>query len=239
MNGGQLEPLLLPLHLRGVGITVTYADRNGRIWLAFANGWIGAVGRGGQAEFHGPRDGSEAGIYRAIYQDKLGVIWLGGVEGLTRFADGRFATLHPENGFPAGSVTGIVEDDAGFLWLAIQGVAIVRIRRSELESALASASYRPRFSVYDAFDGLAGTPRWFEHRSAVRAKDGRLWFLGGRGVTVIDPDALAVQSATPVRVRIESAYIDDRRVQAESQARLPPRTTRLEIQYAVLNLASR
>ena len=40
-----------------------------------------------------------------IYQDKLGVIWLGGVEGLTRFADGRFATLHPENGFPAGSVT--------------------------------------------------------------------------------------------------------------------------------------
>ena len=88
LNGGQLEPLLLPLHLRGVGITVTYADRNGRIWLAFANGWIGAVGRGGQAEFHGPRGGSEPGIYRAIYQDKLGVIWLGGLEGLTRFAEG-------------------------------------------------------------------------------------------------------------------------------------------------------
>ena len=98
----------------------------------------------------------------------------------------------------------------------------MRIRRSELEKALASASYRPRFSVYDAFDGLAGTPRWFEHRSAVRAKNGRLWFVGGRGVTVIDPDALAVQSATPVRVRIESAYIDDRRVQAESQVQLPP-----------------
>ena len=72
----------------------------------------------------------------------------------------------------------------------------------------------------------------------MRAKDGRLWFLGGRGVTVIDPGALAVQSATPVRVRIESAYIDDRRVQADSQTQLPPRTTRLEIQYAVLNLAS-
>ena len=49
LNGGQLEPLILPLHLRGVGITVTYADRSGRIWFAFANGWIGVVGRDGPA----------------------------------------------------------------------------------------------------------------------------------------------------------------------------------------------
>jgi signal transduction histidine kinase len=237
-NGGQLEPLTLPPHLRGVGISVTYPDQNGRIWVAFANGWIGVVGQGGPGQFYGPRDGLDAGVYRAIYQDQTGVIWLGGVEGLTRFADGRFATLHAANGFPAGSVTAIVEDNAGSLWLAIQGTSIVQIRRTELESALANASHRPHYSVYDTSDGLAGTPRWFEHRSAVRAKDGRLWFVGGRGVTVIDPAALTKESDAPIRVRIESAYIDDRRVQTASQAKLPPRTTRLEIQYAVLNLAS-
>ena len=127
----------------------------------------------------------------------------------------RFATLNTASGFPAGSVTAIVEDDAGFLWVAVQGSAIVRIRRTELEKALDHASYRPHFSVYDTFDGLAGTPRWFEHRSAVRAEDGRLWFVGGRGVTVIDPATFPAENAEPVRVRIESAYIDDRRMQAD------------------------
>ena len=239
LHGDRLEPLILPLHLRGVGITVTYADRSGQVWFAFANGWIGVVSRGGPARFYGPHDGLGAGVYRTIYQDQSGVIWLGGVEGLTRFADERFATLHAANGFPAGSVTAIVDDDAGCLWLAIQGEAIVQIRRTELERALASPSYRPQYSVYDNFDGLAGTPRWYEHRSAVRATDGRLWFVGGRGVTVIDPATLPVESASPVRVRIESAYIDERRVPTVSQTELPPRTTRLEIQYAVPNLASR
>ena len=237
-NGGQFEPLDLPTHLRGVGITVSYPDRDGRIWFAFANGWIGVVGRGRDAQFYGPHDGLDAGVYRAIYQDQDGVIWLGGTEGLTRFSDGRFATLHTANGFPAGTVTAIVEDNAECLWLAIQATSIVQIRRTELESALANASHRPHYSVYDTSDGLAGTPRWFEHQSAVRAKDGRLWFVGGRGVTVIDPATLTVESDAPVRVRIESAYIDDRRVQTVSQAQLPPRTTRLEIQYAVQNLAS-
>jgi signal transduction histidine kinase/ligand-binding sensor domain-containing protein len=238
VNGRQVEPLALPPHLQAVGVTVTYADRGDRIWLAFANGWIGVVGRGAEARFYGPEDGLEAGVYRAIYEDQDGVVWLGGTEGLTRFAEGRFATLHAKTGFPTGSVTAIVEDDAGCLWLAIQGVAIVQIRRAELARVLADPSHRPRYNVYDTFDGLAGTPRWFENRGAVRAGDGRLWFVGGRGVTVIDPAAFPADGAPPVRVRIESAYLDDRRVPATAQIQLPPRTTRLEIQYAVPNLGS-
>ena len=61
LNGGQFEPLILPPHLRAVGITVSYADRSDRIWFAFANGWIGVVGRDGPAQFYGPEDGLEAG----------------------------------------------------------------------------------------------------------------------------------------------------------------------------------
>ena len=189
----------------------------------------------GQAEFYGPHDGLEAGVYRAIYQDQNGVIWLGGVEGLTRFADGRFATLHAANGFPAGSVTAIVEDDAGCLWLAIQGVAIVQIRRTELEKALANASYRPHYSVYDSVRWPRGNAE-VVRASQRRARKGWPAVVRGR------PRCDGHRSGGVSQWRAPRRFVSGSRAPTStiggcrlmSQTELPPRTTRLEIQYAVL-----
>lgn len=238
LNGDQLAPLPLPLHLRRARVTSSLTDRSDQFWFAFDNGAVGVANSRGIARFYEAPAGLDAGVYRAIYQDQSGVIWLGGTDGLSRFAEGRFATIRAPATLPVGQITAIIEDNQGCMWLAIHGSAIVRIRRSELDEAFAKPSYRPRYSVYNELDGLSGTPRWFGHRSAARASDGRLWFVGGRGVTVIDPLRLPAESATPVRVRIEGALVDDRRLETLSGSLLPARTARLEIHYGVLNLTT-
>jgi signal transduction histidine kinase/streptogramin lyase len=238
LDGTSPQPLDLPAHLRTIATTPIGADRTDHIWLAFENGWLGAFDGSGKGRFYGPHDGLAAGVYQSMYEDSRGVIWLGGTGGLSRFADNRFVTLRPASGFPPGSVAAIVEDDLEHLWVAVEGVAIVQVKHTELERAFANPSYRLRYNVYGKADGLAGTPRWFRNRSAARGSDGRLWFVGGRGVTVIDPHALATERAAPAQVRIEGAYSNDRRVQTLPQTELSPRTSRLEIQYAVLNLTA-
>jgi signal transduction histidine kinase len=215
-----------------------HVDRTDRIWLAFENGWLGIVHKSSEGRFVAPEERPGAGTYQAIHDDRNDTIWLGGTSGLSRYANGTFAEMPPASGFPAAPVTAIVEDARGDMWVAIQGAAIVRVRRTELDRAFDKPGYRLRYSAYDQSDGLAGTPRWFRNRSAARANDGRLWFVGSRGVTVIDPDALPPESEASPLVRIESAYVDDERLTPRPQMELPPGTTRLEIQYAVLNLTA-
>ena len=238
-NNGRFLPAALPPDLRRVAVVSSYSDRQGRVWLGLADARVVVVQRDGGFTAYGRERGLTAGPYRAIHQDLRGVIWLGGNEGLTRFADERFETVLARREFPAESLTAIVDDDEGHLWLATEGAGIIRVHTSEIEQTLANPVHSIRFGRYDKFDGFAGTPRWFGNRSAVRAKDGRLWFVAGRGITVIDPNALDEEvEAAPVPVRIEGVVADDRRLAATPQMSFAPRTTRLEVDYTVLNLTA-
>jgi hypothetical protein len=91
-----------------------------------------------------------------------------------RFDHGHFVTLTKKNGLPGNSVSGIVEDEEGFLWLAGE-LAILRVSPQELEKALLSPSYRMQGVSFDATDGLRGVPRQREpYPTATRSTDGRL-----------------------------------------------------------------
>jgi signal transduction histidine kinase/streptogramin lyase len=231
-------PFNLPDVLRAATITALHVDRSDAVWLAFDNGSLGAFDKTGAHRIYASPDPDASGAYQSIYEDRGGTLWLGGAAGLSRFADGQFTPVRTAEGFPVGPITAIVEDSFDDLWVAIAGAAIVQVRRIELQRALSEPSYQLRYNVYDKSNGLAGTPRSFRNRSAVRGGDGRLWFVGGRGVTVVDPQALPAESIQPARVRIDGAYIDDQRVETLADAELSPRTTRLEIHYAVLNLTA-
>jgi hypothetical protein len=189
------------------------------VWLTLANGQVAIINRENGIRVYGPADGLDAGIYRAIFEDHHGAIWLGGSQGLSRMAGERFATLRVGQGFPLKSVTSIVEDDAQHLWIGNEGLGILRIHRSELEAAFDSRDYAIRYTTYDKLDGFAfaGTPRWYGARAAVRAKSGLLWFVTGVGLTIVDPVAEARRLIEPIEVRIEHALVDRRRVGLDPQ----------------------
>jgi signal transduction histidine kinase len=236
LRGDRLERLSLPADVNDVRIVTLATDRAGSLWATFANGRVVTIDKDGRLHSYGRNDGLDAGVYRLLYQDRHGAIWLGGTDGLTRFVDGRFATLRIAYGFPTEAPTGLAEDDRGDLWLGAEGSGIVRVARDELERAFASRTYQVRYRVFDKLDGFAGTARWFGNRGAVRTHGDRLWFVSGRGVTVVDPATLPEGPAASARVRIEGAIADGDRIHAVNGVALPVRTSSVQIDYAVLSL---
>ena len=235
---GRSEALTLPAGIGDVRIMSIHGDRQGRLWLALADGRLAIAERSGRVAVHESSDGLQAGVYGSLLEDRSGTVWLGGTEGLSRLVKGRFETLSRTSGFPSGSLIAILEDDAGRLWIALEGVGVVRIAKTELERAFEMPSHRVRFRLYDRSDGVAGTPQGYGNSSAARASDGRLWFVSGRGATVFDPATLDDAPESPLPVHIESVVLNGQRLSRALSSTLPPTTTQLEIAYTVLNLTS-
>lgn len=234
---GKLEPAPIPDALQMVPLLASYTDRTGSAWFAYQTGPVARIDRSGGVQVFGEKDGLSGGPYRSIYQDPAGAIWFGGNRGLTRFEHGTFRTLPALANLPPQPITGIVAAADGHLWLAMEAAGLVRLSRHETAQAFANPAHGLRYSIYDKTDGMAGTSRWFGNRTAVRAGDGRLWFVSGRGVTVVDSAALDDETF-PAAARIESALVDGRRIAPVLMQALPPRTVRLQVEYTVLNLTS-
>lgn len=237
-NQGKLTPGPLSEEMSGRPLLASLTDREGRAWFSFAGNNVAVVDRDGSVRLFGAEDGLTVGPYRAIHQDQAGAIWFGGDGGLTRFSTGVFTTLPASPTTPVHRITGIIDDEDGALWLAVEAAGILRLTRDEIAKALASPTHNARYSAFDKMDGSAGTSRWFGNRTAVRAVDGRLWFVAGRGVTVVDPEALGAPPPSDDMVRIEGAVVDGAPLSAGSAQVLAPGTVRVQIDYTVLDLTA-
>ena len=231
---GRIEPAGAGLDIRHARITFTHVDRSGRFWLAASGAPLVVVSADGMVRANEPdnRFGSEP--YNTLYEDRTGTIFLGSDQGVTWLEGGRPHSVNGNNGLPSDLILEIVEDDEGHLWLAT-GAGIVRIERPQLAMAAENPAHQIRYRLYDKSDGLAGLPVRFANRGGLRAGDGSLWFVTGRGLTVIEPHTLVAQP--PAEVQIEGATADGQPVSPTEQ-RLTAGTTRLQIDYTVLSLAS-
>ena len=136
------------------------------------------------------------------------------------------------------SLTAIAEDKERDLWVG-STLGIARIARAELQKAVASSDAHVQYTLFGRSDGIAGTPQSFYSlgRPVARAADGRLWFVTGSGMTVIDPQALAAVGP-PSPVRVERVVANDTTMLPAPGLRLPPRSSRLQFDYTVVNLTS-
>lgn len=234
-NDGRFDQPELPDHLTRARVEATLTDSTGRVWIAFSTGDV-AISVGHEFRLYGKADGIDGGVYQAIFEDAEHVVWLGATNGLTRF-DGRFVTTRSDNGFPVANVTAIVDDGRGTLWVG-SGAGILQIRRDEWQRLLADPHHQAQFRLYNRADGLAGLPYVYSrNRRAIRSDDGRLWFVTGRGLTVLDPAALrTTERVHPVRV--EGILANGTRVPIGAGIELPAGTTRLEVEYTAINLTS-
>lgn len=232
----RVTPFTLPPELQQSRLTWMDTQRDGRLWIATADGHIAVVSPDGRVQPYGERDGLQGDAYRALHEDRHGVIWLGGSRGLTRLSAGRFETLRRANEHPLQALTAIVEDTNGHLWLGTRS-GILRILPDDFDRALAATSQRIPYRLYGKSDGLAGNPRWYGNRGAVRAADGRLWFVTSRGATVIDP-TVAVVDHEPTPVHIDGSLVDEHWIGGAAGAVLPAGTRKLDILFSALTLTA-
>ena len=114
-----------------------------------------------------------------IFEDREERLWFGTTDnGLNLFnrKDSTFTVFQKKDGLPSNSIRGILEDDAGFLWIMTnKGVA-----RFNFDSA--------SFTNYDREDGLNSNE--FYVRSCLRTKKGEFYLGGENGFNVFYPKSI-------------------------------------------------
>jgi signal transduction histidine kinase/ligand-binding sensor domain-containing protein len=213
---------------------------------AFAKGpdgslWIGSDGRG-IARYHGGRfetwsekEGLPDSHILALVVDPEGTVWIGtDSAGLIRMKDGRFTRYTVEAGLFSEKVLQLVDDGRGRLWFG-GGRGIWSVDKRELTAFAEGKGKRIHPSVFGIADGARSVEcNGSVHPSAIRSRDGRLWFPTVDGVATIDPREATLLNRRPPPVKIESVSIDGKVTPVPTTIVVPPGARHLEIRYAGL-----
>jgi hypothetical protein len=207
------------------------ADRRGGIWLGLTNGDLARYQEGHAGTFHFEHPPNSRVYQVAISSD--GSVLAGTTYGVIGWSHGKQRTLGARNGLPCDGVNSFLEDNRGDLWVYMQ-CGLVEIEGSDLQRWWADPNVKLQPRVFDVFDGLrAGIATPFE-RSALKDRDGRLWFTNGSVVQMIDP-AHMVRNLTPPAVHLEQIIADHKLYLPGGGVRLPARTRDVEIDYTALS----
>ena len=225
---------------------VVVSDRGG-VWLSFwTDGGVMYFKDGQVRASYSVRDGLGEGHVPGLALDSDGALWASTDEGgLSRIKDGHVATLTSRNGLPCDTIHGTVHDDRRSLWVHA-GCGVFRITRPELDAWIAQPAHRVQTRLWDAADGAklrALAPSSYEPLLS-RSTDGKLWFIAGEGVQVLDPHQLASNPLRPP-VYVERLTADGTvRWQhlpgdtAVANLRLPPQVRDVQIDYTALSLVA-
>jgi signal transduction histidine kinase len=172
-----------------------------------------------------------------LRSDQDGTLWAATEGGLSRVKNGRVATLTSKNGLPCDTVHWVVEDDAHSFWL-YTACGLVRIARPELDAWAIDPKRTIQVTVFDTSDGVRS--RWDTsgaNPGVAKSADGKLWFLPGDGVSVIDPRHLSINKLPPA-VHIEQVKADGKTYDLSRGVRLPALVRDIRIDYTALSFVA-
>jgi signal transduction histidine kinase/ligand-binding sensor domain-containing protein len=172
---------------------------------------------------------------RDLLVEADGSVWGTTLDELARWKNGTRKNLTTRNGLPCDGIFALVKDDRGSLWLDAK-CGLVEVEKSELDSWWEHPESMVKVKVFDALDGAQPglTPL---KPQATKSTDGRLWFVNGRILQMLDPANLH-RNPVPPPVQIEEVHADRRNYSSHSGLRLPARTGDLEIDYTALSYVS-
>lgn len=219
--------------LEGMNINSVVPAAKGGRWFVGDRGVLRLVGDK-VVERWTPREGLSSRFARAVHEDrKTGALWVGTYGGgLNRIQNGRVRRYDSHNGLIDDTVSCILADDRGRLWLAgNRGVTLLPAPReaaAEIESI-----------GYSASDGLVpaeingGVPS-----PCLRDAQGRFWFSLVEGFAMIDPADVPRVRARALRSHIEHVSVAGRAKDIVGSAlTLESFARNLEIRYTAINLS--
>ena len=130
------------------------------------------------------------GALSDIFEDSKHHMWFGTETGLNLFDEKShsFKKFKIEDGLPSNVIHSILEDEKGDLWIGTNN----GISKFEHATDLPA---RPRFVNFDVRDGLQGNK--FNRRSALKCKDGTMYFGGKNGFSEFNPSSIKQNTYLP------------------------------------------
>jgi PAS domain S-box-containing protein len=212
-------------------------EPDGGIWTGLLSGGIAYFRAGEIRKLPLIDDGGRSRRLLELERDRDGSLWAAAENGLSLIKNGRVATLTTANGLPCDAVHWIIEDDRSSYWLYTR-CGLLRIARTELDAWAADPKRTVRATAFDAADGIRPVATLKGFRPAVtKSSDGRIWFLNGDTVSVIDPSRVGI-NALPPPVHIERMVADDKSYDLRPGMRLPANVRNLRIEYTALSLVA-
>jgi signal transduction histidine kinase/ligand-binding sensor domain-containing protein len=219
----------------------------GGIWLGFHLGGVAYFADGQVRASYSAAEGLGEGRVNHLRFDQDGALWAATEGGLSRLKNGRIVTLTSKNGLPCDTVHWSMEDDAHSFWL-YTACGLARIARTEIDAWAAAvdkdkgAKRTIQATVFDSSDGVRSLPGAGNYSPQVaKSSDGKLWFIPGDGVSIVDPRHIPF-NALPPPIHIEQITADRKTYDATSAANgrapLPPLIRDLQIEYTALSLAA-
>jgi ligand-binding sensor domain-containing protein/two-component sensor histidine kinase len=213
-------------------VRVIHRDRSCNVWIGTNNGLF-LYKRGGELIRFTSKDGLSSDSIRSIIEDKGGGIWVGTHQnGLNYLKDQRITQLTINQGLKENTVYQIQQDDDGNLWLGGK-VGIYRILRDVLNKYLNGFSKSIIVTSYGIADGIE-SPHCRINSSASKTHDGKLLFPTGKGLAIIDPTTITLNSIPPP-IFIEDFLVDHNRVNHNQSPVLPPGKNDIEIKFTGLS----
>ena len=211
-------------------------DAQGNIWAGTAGHGLACLRNRTIRQF-GKAEGLSSDFIECLHFDERGALWIGTFGGgLNRYKNGKFAVVNRDQGLPNGIIGHIEQDDRGFLWVSSYG-GIIRISEEELNRCADGEIKQVHCLTYGVNDGLP-TLECTEglQPAGCKTADGRLWFPTAKGLVVIDPANVTINSLPPPVV-IEEIRVDDKPLAGDPSTGLtiPPGRHRLELQYTGLS----
>jgi signal transduction histidine kinase/ligand-binding sensor domain-containing protein len=206
-------------------------DRRGTLWIGTASG----LARSDRGHFSMLPAAADLSI-TALYEDAVGVLWVGTYDtGLARLDGETFTRYTEKDGLFDNGVFQILEDQQGFLWLSSH-LGLYRIKKQDLNDFSAGRIALLTSAHFGKGDGLLsvecssqGQPTGF------KARDGKLWFPTTQGLAVVDPKAVEFNRQPPPVV-LEEITVDGHARDFRAGIKIKPGQENLEIQYSALSL---
>jgi len=164
--------------------------------------------------------------------DQQGAVWGASLGGIVRWGGSDTGLLTTRNGLACDYATSLIFDSAGTLWVSA-ACGYMAIKRPELQRWIANPNAEIAVRTYDVLEGAEMAVALFQP-TAAKSPDGRLWFVNGVAVQMIDPAHLPENHLVPP-VMIEDLQADGAEVSGHAGVRLPARTRDLRIDYTALS----
>lgn len=211
-------------------IRVIKDDTDGNVWIGSRNnGGLNCFKDGKFISSYQVSDGLVNENVMSLHMDKAKSLWIGTVDGINRFENGKFTSYTTKNGLAQDNISCILEDDYRNMWMGSEQ-GIFRVSKQELNDFAEGKISRVTSISYGSENGLSDTTVSTGNQpNGWKTHDGRLWFATMKGIISVDPARLKTGNAPPVV--IEKMLVDNQAVDLNHEIRLEAGKEKFEFHY--------